>query len=126
MCQIYMAIARDRKIRHSIEHEYETVSHLTIAKAVKLAHEHQSLEACAKAIEKADAKRRKDQKALAETLSEARARCFEVEGAAFKQWLISDCGLPEAFAVEVPGLLTKEYDDEIWLDAMLKGMEARP
>jgi hypothetical protein len=44
MCQMYMAIARDHRLTEQIELEYETVSHLTIAKAVKLAREHQSLE----------------------------------------------------------------------------------
>jgi hypothetical protein len=64
------------------------------------------------------AKRREDQKALAEALSEARRRCIEAEDGAFKPWLASG-GLPEVFAVEVPGLLAKEYDDPTGLDAML-------
>ena len=85
MCQMYMAIARDRDFTEQLEHEYETVSHLTIAKAVKLAREHQSLEQHAATINELWTERRGHQERMAEALAEMQ-RHFETDETSNTGW----------------------------------------
>jgi hypothetical protein len=122
MCQMYMAIARDRDITEQFEREYETVSHLTITKAVKLARERKSLEQLAASINKLSASLRGHQQRMAEALAEMQ-RHFETDET-FNHWMVKAIGFSSAFAEKIPELLAKEYDDEAWLDAMLANFEA--
>ena len=51
MCQIYMTISRDERTIDLITHEYETISHLTFNKAVKLIREKKTREQFAEKID---------------------------------------------------------------------------
>lgn len=123
MCQMYMAIARDRRLTDQIEHEYETVSHLTIAKAVNLARQHKTLDEAAEYINKSWAKMTENQKQMASILGEFQSS-FDDAGD-FKSWVKECKGFSEAFAETIPGLLANEYDNDAWTDAMLANIEAK-
>ena len=123
MCQMYMAIARDHHITEQFEREYETVSHLTIAKAVKLAREHQSLEQHAAKLNELWTERRGHQERMAEALAEMQ-RHFETDET-FKRWMVKAIGFSSTFAEKIPELLANEYADEAWTDVPLADLEAR-
>jgi hypothetical protein len=124
MCQLYMTIARDRRLIQRIEREYETVSHLTIAKAVKLARQNMALDKVAENLNEAWTKLMESQHQMASALAEVR-QTFDDEGD-FENWMVKAVGFPETFAQRIPELLAGEYDDEAWLGAMLADLEARP
>ncbi len=121
--QIYMALARDKRIVGAFADEYETVSHLTLTQAVKLARRHKAFDERTKEI-KDHWKRAKDnQRDMATTLAEAQ-KCFEGDTETFKKWLVEAVQFSPNFAETVLGLLGKDYDGDAWLDAFLTDIEA--
>jgi hypothetical protein len=122
MCQMYMAIARDRFLTERIEREYETVSHLTIAKAVKLAKQHRTLDEVARHINELSAKLTENQQKISGTLGEVQ-QTFTNERD-FKSWIVN-VGFSQAFTEKVPELLAVKYDDWAWTDALLADLETR-
>ncbi len=70
MAQMYMRIAGDRRIVDMVAHEYETVSHLTITQAVKLAQQHKAVETLVKEIKVIWKRVQADQREVANGLTE--------------------------------------------------------
>jgi hypothetical protein len=122
MCQMYMRIAGSDRIRGMVEGEYETVSHLTIAKAVKLAREEKKLDEirkqCAAEINEGWAQLQKSLKVFADHLRIVRGT-FPDDDEAFIRFQIDRAGLSEDLAHKLPDLLDGEYDEQAWLDAFL-------
>jgi hypothetical protein len=124
MAQHYLSIAGDERIVEMIEHEYETVSHLTVRKAVELAGKHKRKE---KAFERLKAKWDEaagTRREFARALGECREQHFKGKDEEFKSWLIENAGVGEETAKRVPALLDRAYDDEAWTAAMLVDIEA--
>ena len=121
MCQMYMRIAGDEWIREMVEREYETVSHLSITKVVKLARERKTLEECAAWINESYARSQTHLREFADGARDVRGK-FDGDDGAFIEVMIDKTGVPEDFAHKLPDLLTGEYDEEAWLDAMLASM----
>jgi hypothetical protein len=123
MCQLYMTIAQDHRLIERIEREYETVSHLTIAKAVKLARQNKALDEVAENLNEAWTKLTESQHQMAGELAEARQTFTDERD--FENWMVKAVGLSETFAQRIPELLAREYDDEAWLGAMLAELDAQ-
>ena len=124
-CQRYMTIARDRKLREAVRSEYDTVSHLTITKAVKLAKLNQTRDELAAAINEDWAETLDAQRAIADHIAAARNQLFEKNDQGLVQWLASDAGFTNGFAQMAPKLLSGEYNEKAWTDALLADAEAR-
>ena len=125
MCQNYMAVAGDPRLAWAIEREYETVSHLTLTKAVKLARDHKAIERWAKKISVTWAAASEIRRKFVGCLGEARESFKDAGGdEAFKPWLVENAPIGPEFADKIPELLGAEYDDEAWTDAMLADIVA--
>ncbi len=123
MCQIYMKVSKWDYGRKCFEHEYETISHLTINKAVKLIREKESLKTTSARIEKVWTRAQKKMRQSADRMAEVRGRLYEGDDKAFTQFLESKCSFTSDFAGKVPGLLDAEYDADAWNDAVLVELE---
>lgn len=125
MCQIYMRVARSPRLQHLIESDYETVSHLTLTKAIKLDPQPKSRENAyfremVKSIRKAWNRHLEHRREFVRCLGEAREDLFKDDDEGFKRWLVDNASVGAAFAEKIPGLLDNvEYDDEAWTEAML-------
>ena len=123
MAQMYMKVAGDRRIVDMIAHEYETVSHLTITQAVKLAQRHKAVDTLIEEI-KVIWKRREDStREIAKGLAEVQ-ESFKGDNETFKKWMVEAVGFSQSYAETAAGLVGKEYDDEAWTDAILTDLEA--
>lgn len=123
--QRYMMIASDEYFVEAVEREYDTVSHLTIRKAVALAGRAKRMQ---KAFDQLKAKlsaageTRRD---FAKALSECRAQHFDGKAADFTAFLIKQCGIGRTTAERAPALLDQDYSDEAWLQVMLDDIGAK-
>ncbi len=112
--QRYMAIAGDEALVKAVESEYDTVSHLTLRKAVELAgkarREQRMIEKLLAKLAEAETIRRE----FARCLGEMREQLFKGEDAAFSAWLVEKAGVGRATAQRAPELLDQAYDDEAW------------
>ena len=125
MCQIYMKVAKDPRIQRAIEHEYETVSHLTLTKAVKLAAQPEDrVLAWGKRIADRWRKQEKIKQDWVTCVAQAR-QALGGSDEEFTSWLISDCDFGTAFAATATQLVKQEYDSDAWTDALLAAFEAR-
>lgn len=118
MAQHYMTIAGDERIVEMVEREYETVSHLTVRKAIELAGRHKREEKLVERIKTKWAEAAEHRRNLAHCLGEAREQHFKGEDEAFTAWM-RQAGLGKTIAERAPELLDRDYDDEAWLEAML-------
>ena len=123
MAQMYMTVARNSQIVDMVASEYETISHLTLTQAVKLARQHKTLDAIAENIKGIDKRRQDSQRDMAAGLASAR-ESFEGDGETFKKWMVEDVGFSQSFAETAAGLIGEEYDDGAWMDALLTDLEA--
>ncbi len=125
MCQFYMRAARDPRLQWELEHEYETVSHLTLTAAIKLDRQPKDREdkarlAMAKAIAAKWEAHKEIRRRYVDCLGEVRQALRE-EGdndETFKAWLVENAGVGPAFADNLPDMLDQEYDDAVWTDAV--------
>ena len=128
MAQMYMTIAQDERITVRFITEYETVSHLTINKAVKLAREHERVEKyrekqVARIVELENASKTNLEK-FAAGLAVIRSTFKEDGGdGAFKSWLIEH-EFSKPFANEIPDLLDADVDFA-FTEAFLADLEFR-
>ena len=123
MAQMYMKIAGDERIVEMIVREYETVSHLTLTQAVKLAQQHKAVETLVKEIKVIWKRVQADQREVANGLTEVH-KSFEGNDEKFKKWMVEAVGYSQNLAETTVGLVGKDYDDEAWLDALLEDLEA--
>ena len=123
MAQMYMKIAGDERIVEMIAREYETVSHLTLTQAVKLARQHKDLDAFIEEIKVIDKRRRDNQREMAIGLAEVH-ESFEGDDETFKKWMVEAVGFSQSLAEAAAGLVGQRYDDEAWFDALLADIEA--
>jgi spore coat protein CotH len=119
MAQMYMQIAGDEKIVEMAEREYETVSHLTISKAVELAGKHKREQEVFERCKAAVAKSEETNRDFVRDLGECRDQHFKGQDAQFTTWLIENTDVGKITAERAPELLDREYDREAWLQAML-------
>ena len=128
MCQCYMAVSRDARLTWALEHEYETVSHLSLTAAVKLA---SPSKASVKKARKSIAREINAKWARAGQLRQDWVRCVSearqdfAGDDEFKSWLMANANIGAAFAEKIPDLLKGEFDDAAWTDAMLADIEAQ-
>ena len=126
MAQMYMIIAADPEITEPFIREYETVSHLTINIAVKLARQHRTRKEHAERIRAGMESIKANHREAAEHLRGARDAFEKINrGADFKPWLMQEVNYTEAFADKIPALLDGEHDDEAWFDTALDEMVAK-
>ena len=126
MSETYMTIARDDQITESFIREYETVSHLTIQKAVRLARRNRTPEECVERINAASDRFDAAAQDSARGLRSLRDSFSEDGGEeAFISWLVRDFGLSEASASAIPDLIDSEYDLEAWLDFTISQIESQ-
>ncbi len=123
MAQIYMTVARDERIVDAFADEYETVSHLTLTQAVKLARQHKDRDAWAEEINDLWKRREGSQRDMATHLADAH-KCFKGDDGTFKKWLVEAVQFSPNLAETVLGLVGKDYDDDAWVDAFLTDMLA--
>ncbi|MCA1444707.1 DUF3102 domain-containing protein [Ensifer sp. IC4062] len=124
MAQMYMQIAADERVVGMIEHEYETVSHLTFRKAVELAGRHRREEKLVERCKTKWAEAAEHRREFVRRLGEVRERGFKGADEAFTSWLIEKAGIGRITAERAPRLLDRDYDDEAWVEAMLDDIEA--
>ncbi len=106
--------------------EYETVSHLTLTQAVKLARQHKTRDQWAQKINDSWKQREDSQREMATHLANAH-KCFKGDDDLFKKWLAEALHFSPDFAETVVGLVGKDYDDDAddaWVNALLTDMEA--
>jgi hypothetical protein len=123
---LYMRVARSPRLQNLIESEYETVSHLTLTKAIQLDRQPKSRETAAikamvKEIQKKWDRHLEDRREFVRCLGEVR-ESFKDNGGdeAFKSWLPDNAPVSIPFAQKIPGLLDNvEYDDDAWTRSML-------
>ena len=118
MAQMYMRIAGDRRIAEMIADEYETVSHLTLTQAVRLAQQHKSRDKWIEAIKVINKQRQGNQREMAKSLAEAH-ESFEGDDEAFRDWMVEEVGFSRSLAETAADLVGQEYDNEAWLEALL-------
>ena len=123
MAQMYMKVAGDRRIVDMIAHEYETVSHLTLTQAVKLAQQHKAVETLVKEIKVIWKRVQADQREVANGLTEVH-KSFEGNNEKFKKWMVEAVGYSKSLAETTAVLVGQEYDAEAWTDAILTDLEA--
>jgi hypothetical protein len=124
MAQMYMSIASDERIVRMFEHEYETVSHFTIRKAVELAAKHKREEALLDGVVESVNRELQRIRKTADLMRGARDECFKDNDALFVAWLKEECGVDTTVAERAPALLDRDYDQDAWIDAILTDIEA--
>ena len=126
MAQMYMTIARDDRITESFIREYETVSHLTIQKAVRLARRNRTVEEWVERINAASDRFDATNQDLARGCRSLRDSFSEDDGEeAFISWMVRDLGFSEASVAAISDLVDSEYDLEAWLDFTISQIESQ-
>ncbi len=126
--QRYMTLASDESVVEAVEGKYDSVSHLTLHKAVEIAgkaqREKKSLEKCfeklADSLAEAEAARRQ----LAGSLGRVRQQRFKGEDEAFTSYLMDKAGVGRSTAEAAPELLDHDYDDEDWTAVIVEDLLA--
>jgi hypothetical protein len=137
MCQIYMKVAKNPRLQWAVEHQYETVSHLTLNQAVKLARqpkarEDKARDQMARQIAAKWEASTETRKSFVRCLGEIRVAMAD-EGSGddeFKSWLTENGVAREVLAEKIPDLIDRQADDDAWTVAMFADLvamlEARP
>ena len=101
MAQIYMAVARDERILDLVIPEYETVSHLTINKAVELIREKKNTDQLVQKINEVWKQGEAHMAWMNDKLREVRP-AFDEHGGndRFQEWISKECGLSESLAAK--------------------------
>lgn len=122
MGQNYMKIAEDDQLRDDVECKYETVSHLTINQAVKLAKVRKTCKQHAAKIISSFNDFQVRFQSLYEHCGEVR-KTFASDDSQFIRWVASKTEIPVEFAKRLPALLSRQYDEDAWIDALETSFE---
>lgn len=126
--QRYIVIADDEDLVEAVEAECDSVSHLTVRKAVELAGKarrekrltQKLFDKLSASLAEAEAARRQ----LARSLGECREQRFKGKDEAFTAWLMDRAGVGRSTAEAAPELLDQNYDDEAWTGVLVEDLSA--
>ena len=123
MAQTYMTIARDPRITEDFIREYETVSHLTLQKAVQLTREPQekTLQELTADIKEAWKRNQTIIRKMASVLDGVRAKFQEYGGdEQFLNWMFKEARWPQAMAQRLLPAKGEAFDADELGDAFLE------